>query len=231
MARTTDKSRESNTKGSITSVYEYVPIMDIDEQDALQRFGYVKVEATSFTVSEPYEALQVEPLLYTKASDDQKEILENIYEVIPFSIKAIIMERIFADKLLAAEFYYEREAFFDVAKHLYDIAIMMKLERIQNLLAEKGKLILMLSYKRAEERVRTGSDLADKPFSQFSYLKNICSDKKLEQYFMEMQKIYVFDEKDIISFSELTAEIEQLNQLLQELNEDLEMKTERGMII
>lgn len=46
LPRTSDKTREINTKGSITSVYEYQPVTKIDADDALQRFGYVKVEAT-----------------------------------------------------------------------------------------------------------------------------------------------------------------------------------------
>ena len=46
LSRTTDKARESNQRGSITSVYEYVPVTAVDSADALQRFGYVKVEDT-----------------------------------------------------------------------------------------------------------------------------------------------------------------------------------------
>ena len=38
------------------------------------------------------------------------------FEVMPFTIKTIRLERIFADKIFAAEFYYEREMYFDVAK-------------------------------------------------------------------------------------------------------------------
>jgi hypothetical protein len=63
LPRTSDKTRESNQKGSITSVYEYDPVTIIDADDALQRFGYVKVEGTSFTISEPVETLEISPLL------------------------------------------------------------------------------------------------------------------------------------------------------------------------
>jgi len=68
LPRTSDKTRESNTKGSITSVYEYQSVTQIDKEDELQRFGYVKVEATSFTVSEPVEPLMIVPLLYVGAN-------------------------------------------------------------------------------------------------------------------------------------------------------------------
>lgn len=44
-------------KGSITAVYKYESIIEVDESDALQRFGRVKVEATSFTVSEPTDLI------------------------------------------------------------------------------------------------------------------------------------------------------------------------------
>lgn len=105
LPRTNDKTKEINAKGSITSVYEYQPVTQIDSDDVLQRFGYVKVEATSFTLSEPVESLMVEPLLYTEADSEQQGILHNSYGVFPFEVKTIKMERIFADKILAAEFY------------------------------------------------------------------------------------------------------------------------------
>ncbi len=59
MKRTESKELESNSKGSITSVYEYIPVTEVDRADALQRFGMVKVEATSFTISEPTEELEI----------------------------------------------------------------------------------------------------------------------------------------------------------------------------
>lgn len=89
----------------------------VDEVDPLQRFRHVKVEATSFTVSEPFTELEVEPVLYTFASKDQRKIMRENYGLMPFKIQTIKLERIFADKILAAEFYYGRELYFDVAKH------------------------------------------------------------------------------------------------------------------
>ena len=84
LPRTSDKTKEINAKGSITSVYEYQPVTQIDADDVLQRFGYVKVEATSFTISEPVELLMVEPLLYTAADSEQQVILRNSYDGISF---------------------------------------------------------------------------------------------------------------------------------------------------
>ncbi|NLD04550.1 MAG: nucleotidyl transferase AbiEii/AbiGii toxin family protein [Synergistaceae bacterium] len=224
MKRTHDKEKESNTKGSITSVYEYVPVVAIDEADMLQRFGYVKVEATSFTVSEPTELLLIEPLIYSQSAEDHKKLLKELYEVEPFDLKTIKMERIFADKLLAAEFYYQRSLLFDVSKHLYDIVIMMQQERIQRLISDDEDLIKMISYKRMEERERIGSDLTIKPFGDFSLFDKLNHDEKLKIAFLKMQDIYVFGEKDKIDYKKLLKVIEGLFEVLLKLEEDLAEK-------
>ena len=79
LPRTTEKAMEENCKGSITTVYDYEPVVPVDEVDPLQRFRHVKIEATSFTVSEPFSAMEVEPILYTFASEEQRQILRDSY--------------------------------------------------------------------------------------------------------------------------------------------------------
>lgn len=221
LQRTADKEKESNTKGSITAIYDYTPITAIDAQDELQRFGHVKVEATSFTVSEPYEVSEIEPLLYTKATAEEKQILEKQFAVAPFSIKSIKQERIFADKILAAEFYYQKKEYFDVSKHLYDLTVMMTLPRIQEMLSNPPYFVRMLSYKRLEETVRKGSALSNLPFNQFVLFSELEDNKTLADYFMRMQRIYVFDDKDVFSYQEMTQSMVQLNQILLNLDEAL----------
>ncbi|MFD1402164.1 MULTISPECIES: nucleotidyl transferase AbiEii/AbiGii toxin family protein [Clostridia] len=222
LSRTTDKARESNQRGSITSVYEYVPVTAVDSADSLQRFGYVKVEATSFTISEPVEALEVSPLLYSEATGEQRQILESAYGVKPFSVQTIKLERIFADKILAAEFYYQRRMLFDTAKHLYDLSIMMEQERIRTLLSAPEELTAMLAYKRKEERERIGSDLSEKPFSEFTLFDAVGTDDELAAAFSKMQKIYVFSQRDILSPVRLSESMAALNQTLLQLDEGLE---------
>lgn len=223
LLRTADKTRESNQRGSITSVYEYDPVTTIDADDALQRFGYVKVEATSFTISEPVETLEISPLLYSEATQLQRQVLESSYEVRPFVIGTIKMERIFADKILAAEFYYQRRMLFDTAKHLYDLATMMEQDRIQTLLSAPEDLIKMLAYKRREEKERIGSDLAEKPFSEFKLFRAIDVDVELSAAFSKMQEIYVFSQRDILSPTQLSVSMSTLNQTLLKLDEGLQM--------
>lgn len=221
LRRTAEKERESNQRGSITSVYEYDPVTLVDTEDALQRFGYVKVEATSFTVSEPTEPLEISPLLYSEATEAQRDILERRFEVRPFTIQTIKMERIFADKILAAEFYYQRGMLFDTAKHLYDLATMLEQEHIHRLLDNSEELIKMIAYKRKEENVRIGSDLAQKPFSEFTLFQMGRDDPELRDAFMRMQQIYVFSDEDILQPESLQRYMDRLTQRLLSLDENL----------
>lgn len=224
LSRTVDKERESNKRGSITSVYEYTPVTVVDATDELQRFGYVKVEATSFTISEPFEPMMIAPLLYEKATAEEKKILEDQYGVKRFPINTIRLERIFADKILAAEFYYQRELYFDVAKHMFDMAIMMEQPPIKILQFQPEILAEMLHYKRMEEQERIGSDLAQKPFSEFCLFAQMRENPDLEAYFMKMQRIYIFDESAMLTYDEAVCRLEKLYDFLLNLDEDLNIK-------
>ena len=41
----------------------------------------MKIEAASFTISEPFSGLTISPLLYDSATEEQKRILESQYKV------------------------------------------------------------------------------------------------------------------------------------------------------
>ena len=159
LPRTVMREMESNQRGSITSVYDYTSVYGAFIPDPLQRFSHVKVEATSFTVSEPFAPLMVAPLIHDMASDEQKDILRSRYDVMPFSINTIRLERIFVDKVFASEFYYQRQEYFDVSKHIYDLAVMARLDKIKKLLDSPVAMTDMMAFKRREERARIGSDL------------------------------------------------------------------------
>ena len=181
LPRTSRKDLEDDRKGSITTVYDYTPLVGIDTDDPLQRFGYVKVEGTSFTVSEPFTPLEIEPILYTYATEEQRNILRSQYDVVPFMINTIRLERIFADKIFAAEFYYERKMYFD---------------------------------KRLEETRRTGSDLAEKKFSDFQLLRGFSDNEALRKDYQNMQRNYVFAEEDALSFGFVVEQWKKLGEVL-----------------
>lgn len=199
LPRTADTEMEEDRKGSITTVYDYEPAVPVDEVDPLQRFRHVKIEATSFTVSEPFTELEIEPVLYTFASEDQRKIMRESYGLMPFMIQTIKLERIFADKILAAEFYYDREMYFDVAKHVYDVSIMLDIPSIKALLNDPSELLRMIGYKRLEETRRIGSDLADKPFRDYRIFHSLDTNTYFETAFQKMQRNYVFSDADILS--------------------------------
>ena len=214
LPRTDRKELEDDRKGSITAVYDYMPLTGVDADDPLQRFGYVKVEGTSFTVSEPFTSLEIEPILYTYATVEQQKILQTQYDVTPFIIKTIRLERIFADKIFAAEFYYERKMYFEVAKHLYDVSVMLDLEQIQGMIEDQQMFLEMLGYKRLEETRRTGSNLAEKKFSDFKLLRGFTDNNALRKDYQNMQRNYVFAEEDTLPFDFIVEQWKKLGEVL-----------------
>ena len=217
LPRTSRKELEDDRKGSITAVYDYTPAVTVDTDDPLQRFGYVKVEGTSFTVSEPFSALEIEPIIYTYATEEQRSILREQFGVMPFPIKTIRLERIFADKIFAAEFYYERGMYFDVAKHIYDVSVMLDLQPIQDMLGNTGLFLEMSEYKRLEETRRTGSDLADRKFPDFKIFYDISDNTALKDAYQNMQKNYVFSEKDLLTFEFVISQWKKLQEVLNDI--------------
>lgn len=193
-----------NRKGSITEVYKYNSIVPFDTDDMLQRFGRVKVESTSFTVSEPVQSMRISPILYDYSDRETKEILTQNFEVSPFDVLTIRLERIFVDKLFAAQFYYERGMYFDVAKHIYDIAILTPNDTIKRLLADKNYLCEVINYKRIEETHRTGGVSAELLIKDFNYLDNLKNNKAFLTDFSKMQTQYVFNPEDIIDLISVT---------------------------
>ena len=203
--RTKNTKLEHNRKGSISCAFDYSPINISPTVDSLQRFGHVRVEATSFTVSEPTIKSRIAPVIFEMASLDQRETLSANYAVSPFMIETIRIERIFADKIFAAEFYYsgERRLFFDVAKHMYDIAVMSNLDIIKKMLGNPIVIDEMVGYKRKEEALRFGSDLSDKPFNAFALPEKMKTDKELEVVFSRMQEVYIFNDLYKITYEDV----------------------------
>lgn len=219
LQRLTADNESINSKGNVTSVYGYISILtDMDKDDPLQRFGRVKVEATSFTISEPWETMEIAPIIYTKATDEEKYILETEFAVGLFGLQTIKLERIFVDKIFAAEFYYvrykasssatEANYAFDVAKHIYDLVILYNHPKIQALLENPHWLRELISFKRAEEALRKGGIPADLNIKDFSYPAELLLDKDFEAEYNRMQDIYVFQDGNKIPLSKATNVLE-----------------------
>ena len=198
----TENSANENHKGSIIQMYQYDSCFEVPV-DLLQRYERVKVEATSFTISEPTEKNWIHPLLVDALPGDIVEAVKDEYGLHDFQIENISLERIFCDKLLAAEFYVQREEYFDVAKHMYDIATMIEMPRIQSMLKNEAAFISYLSYKRIEETLRIGSDLSHKPFEEFQLFDAVFYNQKFEVAFEDMQRKYIFQDEYRITIQDV----------------------------
>ena len=190
-----------DNKGSVTGIYKYNSIYDMNEEQ-LHRAGIIQVEATSFTVSEPYQKYYIEPLIYKLSNDNEKKILEEQFNISKFDINIIKIERMFIDKIFAAEFYYIRNMFKDTSKHLYDISVLFKNDTIKNLLNNEGELDKLIQYKREEESVRIGGINASTKIKDFNYFKLDFSEE-LVQEFNNMQHKYVLDDKYKMNINEV----------------------------
>lgn len=195
------KDEYIDNKGSVTGVYRYNSIYDTNK-DPLHRAGIIQVEATSFTVSEPYKKYNIEPLIYKLANEREKKILKEQFEISDFNINIIKLERMFIDKVFAAEFYYIRNMYKDTSKHLYDITILAQTKEIKELLENKEELEKLNSYKRQEESIRKGGIDADLKIKDFTYLKQDFNEDLLKE-FENMQNKYVLNDKYKIKISEV----------------------------
>ena len=186
-------------KGSITSFYKYDSLFSLNELFKSER---IQIESTSFTVSEPVSTYTIEPLVYKYATEEEKNILKEKYNISEFEIEIIKFERIFIDKIFAAKFYYERKMYEDVSKHLYDISIMIKNDNIKELLKNKSELNKLIGYKRKEEKSRIGGISEEKDIIDFDYMKLDFNDDLIKA-FNKMQRIYVMDNESIITIDDV----------------------------
>ena len=69
---TRNKELGVTNRSEVISYYNYNSVVDYDNDDALQRFGTIKIEATSFTISEPTTKLEITPLLYNFSTEKNK---------------------------------------------------------------------------------------------------------------------------------------------------------------
>ncbi len=72
----------------------------------------------------------------------------------------------------------------------------------------------MLGYKRLEETRRTGSDLAEKKFSDFQLLRDFAANDALRKDYQNMQRNYVFAIEDVLSFDFVVEQWKKLGEIL-----------------
>ena len=200
-------------RSEVISVYNYQPLAAYDSNDALQRFGKLKVEATSFTISEPVEALEITAMLYDLALPEQKRILREVFEVAPFTVQTITMERIFVDKLFAAEAYVRRSQeghrAFEAAKHIYDLAVLAEQPQILDLLSDAQQLEYLLHIRLEEEQARLDGIPGVLPV-EFGFFTQAADNQNVRKAYAIMQNQYVLNDNDRIDFNKAMQALDDL---------------------
>lgn len=204
-------------RSEVVAIYSYEPITDYDKDDALQRFGKLKIEATSFTISEPVINMEVTALIYELATAEQKKILEEQYDVKPFNVQTIALERIFIDKLFAAEAYVRKAEMknkaFEAAKHIYDLTIMGKLPQITRLLNTISPLDKLLNIRMQEETGRLDGVPGVLP-KEFTFFENIKGNNLIISAYETMQRQYVLRDCDRIPYADAISALTNIRQEL-----------------
>lgn len=198
-------------RSEVIAVYKYTPIVAYDKNDVLQRFGKLKLEATSFTISEPTMSIEIAPMLYELATDEQKAILRNQYDVSHFYVQAMTLERIFIDKLFATESYVQKSddshRAFEAAKHIYDLSVMARHPVIQALYENETQMEVLLQIRLEEEKSRLDGVGNTQP-RDFVFYSQLYKNTKVAVAYETMQKQYVFREEDRIPFSSAILHME-----------------------
>jgi len=214
---TRDPSQGKTERSVVIAVYTYNPEMEYDSEDVLQRFGKLKIEATSFTISEPYETLEITPIIYESATLEQKKLLAQMYDVKPFDILTMTLERIFIDKLFAAEAYTRTASIphraFDAAKHIYDLCILVDHPRICAFLQNRDDMERILKIRMTEEENRLDG-IPGVGLNDFSFFVNSMKNPLIVQAYETMQNQYVFQKKDRIPAETVVSQLQKLSDLL-----------------
>lgn len=197
-----------DVKQSVTAFYKYNTSF-LNANNPLHKAGEIQVEATSFTISEPVETYEIESIIFKYATEEERKILKENFDIDRFQIKIQKLERIFVDKVFASEFYYERKMYVDFAKHIYDLSILLKEDRIQKLLNNKEYFREIVSYKKQEEMIRIGGVDSQKKLSEFTYL-DLNFNEEINRAFESMQNKYIYKE-------EYKQSIENVKESLREL--------------
>ncbi len=204
-------------RSEVISVYSYEPAVEYDKDDVLQRFGKLKVEATSFTISEPVTSMEVTSLIYELATPAQRKILRDTYGMKPFSIQTITLERVFIDKLFAAEAYVkragEKNRALEAAKHIYDLTIMSKLPQISDLMANESLMSRLLNIRMTEELSRHDGIPGIVPAS-FTFFDDIKDNTLIIKAYDDMQRQYVLKESDKISYDAVVDALADIKNVL-----------------
>lgn len=202
------------SKDSVTAFYEYESAFN-EPAVPLQRNGKIQIESTAFTISEPTNEYTVEPLILKLANENERKILNEKYDIKEIKIKTITLERMFIDKIFAAEFYYIRgNKNVDFAKHVFDICTLLDNKDISSFLKDKKRISKVVLYKRLEERNRIGGVDENLKIKDFKYLNEELSKERIEAINI-LQDKYVLKEEYKFKVDEIKNKLKILKELFE----------------
>lgn len=211
-----NKNDDESISGSKsrTSVYTYNTMFEVEtfKDDRLNRIGKLKIETTSFTKSSPVTTYKIEPIIYTYAKSNQKFLLSENYNIMPFDIKCISIERIFIDKLFAIEDYFLGNQFnrlIEVSKHLYDIHQLYLQPKIRKVLKNPSALKLIIKIKEEEQEERIEAKTRGKSIIEFDYFNHL-NHEDIRISFDKMQDIYIFTNKHFVDFDNVISSLNKI---------------------
>lgn len=158
-------------------------------------------------------------MLYDLATEDERIILWEQYDVAPFSVLTITMERIFVDKLFAAEAYVRRSAepqrAFEAAKHIYDLAVMIRQSNIQSLLSDDVQIKKLLDIRIEEEAGRLDGIPGVMP-REFTFFDAAAENDAVRKAYAIMQAQYVLRPEDRIEYDAAAEALRNIQDKLME---------------
>ena len=156
-------------------------------------------------------------MLYEFATESEKKILLEQYDVVPFSVMTITTERIFIDKIFAAEAYVRRSAepqrAFEAAKHIYDLAIMIRQPNIKSLLTDDELVKKLLDIRMEEEAGRLDGIPGIMP-QEFTFFEAAAGDDAVKRAYAVMQAQYVLRPEDRIEYIDAMTALGEIHESL-----------------
>lgn len=135
----------------------------------------------------------------------------------PFYVQTITLERIFIDKLFAAEAYVRNSSVehraFEAAKHIYDLAVIAKHPKIVKLLSDTFQMERLLKI-RVEEELRRLDGIPNVAPNEFVFFTQSGNNTDVRKAYDTMQNQYVLRSSDEIDFNTALAVLGDIQSML-----------------
>ena len=137
-----------------------------------------------------------------------------IYGIRPFEIQTITLERIFIDKLFAAETYTrnagKENRAFEASKHIDDLAILSEQKKIKELLHDPEKMKYLLDIRMEEELNRLDGIPGVLP-KDFIFFETAENNQYIKEAYPIMLDVFVLNPKDKLDLSDAAISLKYIH--------------------